>query len=124
MPKTYKAIPLVVTTTGSAGSASGGAMEPIPGGFGRVVAVDVDFHASAPATTDVTLTAAGRTILAVTNSATDKTYYPRHAVQTSAGADIASRNEEAPVAFDDLTVAVVQSNALDPAVTVTVILEI
>lgn len=65
-----------VTTTGSAGSATGSVY--IPCAPGRVRAVAVDYHASAPATTDLTLKgdgladgSTGNTFLTVSNSATD-----------------------------------------------------
>lgn len=118
-------IQVPITTTGSAGSAAGTDSRAVTDGTARLIAVDLDYHPSAPAgTTDVTITSNGKAILTVTNSATDKTYYPRVPVQTAAGADIASRLEEAPIVLKDITVAVAQSNALAPAVTATFILEV
>lgn len=65
-----------VTTTGSAGSATGVVHQPLPPG--RITHVAVDFHASAAATTDTTIKAdglsdgsTGTTILTLTNTVTD-----------------------------------------------------
>lgn len=61
-----------ITTTGSAGSAVGTAQ--VSTGPGRIVALAVDYHASAPATTDLLIkadTTAGVTLFTNSNSATD-----------------------------------------------------
>lgn len=61
-----------VTTTGAAGSAAGTAFVPLPPGALR--ALKLDFHASAPATTDVTIKAdssTGNTLVTSTSSLTD-----------------------------------------------------
>lgn len=83
-----------VATTGPAGAAAGSA-----GGFvqpGRLTAVEVDYAAGQPATTDLTVTVGGRTVLTLANQATDRVVNPRVPVQDAAGADIAGRGEETP----------------------------
>ncbi len=97
-----------VATTGPAGAAAGSA-----GGFvqpGRLTAVEVDYAAGQPATTDLTVTVGGRTVLTLANQATDRVVNPRVPVQDAAGADIAGRGEETPFVSADLTVAVAQAN--------------
>lgn len=119
-----KRINLPITTTGSAGSAAGSATAGVPGGVARLIAVDIDFNASAPATTDTTIAADRGTILTVTNSATDKTFYPRVPVQVAAGTDLAGRGEEPPIVEGTVTVSLAGSNALDPAATVGLIFDV
>ena len=114
---------VAITTTGSAGSATGSGTIAVPNGVARLVAVDVDFG-SVPATTDTTITADRGTVLTITNSNTDKTYYPRVPVQTSAGADVVGRAEEAPVVEGTLTISLAQADAASPAATIGVIFEI
>ena len=83
-------------------------------------AVKVDFHASAPATTDVTIAEAdglGRTLLTLTNVNTDGTYYPRHPLHDTDGVEGSGITPF--VVEGRITVAVAGCNALDPAVTVT-----
>lgn len=65
-----------ITTTGSAGSATGSAYIPLPPG--RITHVKVDYHASAAATTDTVFKvdglsdgSTGTTILTLTNTVTD-----------------------------------------------------
>jgi hypothetical protein len=105
-----------VTTTGSAGSASGSA-ETIPiEGF--LLDMYIDYHASAPATTDVTISdPVFGNLLVVSNNATDGKYAPREPNCDAAGAanglyDLIPLNSK-------LTVAVAQANALTDCVVVT-----
>lgn len=119
-----KRVNLPITTTGSAGSATGSATTGVPGGVARLVAVDIDFHASTPATADTTVAADRGTVLTVTNSATDKTYYPRVPVQSAAGADIAGRGEEPPIVEGTVTVSLAGADALATAATVGLIFEV
>lgn len=111
-----RVIPVAVTTTGAAGSASGNATsEPLRG---ELKAIYLDFHASAPATSDTTVSYAtvGGTILAVTNSATDAMFAPRMKPVDNANAAITNAHDEFPLA-DKITVAVAQCDALAPALT-------
>lgn len=104
-----------VTTTGSAGSATGSATSELI--LGYLVDVYLDYHASAPSTTDVTISFAtrGGNILVVSNSATDALYHPRALPVDNAGTSIT-----APTPFllnDKVTVSVAGSDALTGAVT-------
>lgn len=58
-----------VATVGAAGTASGSSEGFFNGE--RLAALELDYHASAPATTDVTTTCGGRTIFTRADSATD-----------------------------------------------------
>lgn len=115
--------PIKVTTTGSAGSAAGSAdSDPING---ILRAIRVDYHASAPATTDLTVTelnSLGRTLLTKTDTATDDIVYPTVEADDAAFAAIA--DTVWPICIDGrVRVSVAQSNALAPAVTVWVQVE-
>lgn len=118
---------IAVTTTGSAGSATGsGDSEYVVNG--KVLAVYLDYHASAPATTDITLKTKGRAgpsynVLVVGNNATDVLKFPR--LQVHDGVDGSAMTydgtrkvaEPAPVA-DYLTVDVAGADALTGCVVV------
>lgn len=109
-----------ITTTGNAGSATG---------TGSIIVektaylewVYYDFHASAPATTDVAGTFAatppGGALFTSTSSATDALQYPRAAVVNTAGSAIT--NTSARIALTGtIDIAVAQCDALTGAVTV------
>ena len=110
---------LAITTTGSAGSATGSATSPIITGY--IYDIYVDYHASAPNTTDVTIaygTPAGGNILAKANSKTDTLYVPRKAACDNAATALTWYE---PFYIDGtFTVAVAECDALTAAVTVTV----
>lgn len=112
---------ITVATTGSAGSATGTATIGI--GPCRLHAVQLDYHASAPATTDVTITNAGRTVATRSNSATDVIQLPREQVVDTSGSPVTGAYDK-PYLNGVVTVAVAQSDALAPAVTVTLVLEV
>lgn len=109
-----------VTTTGSAGSASGNTVD----GFlvhGYLMGVKVAYHASAPATTDVTITennGLGRTILTLTDNNTTTVYNPQNLVNKTDGTSAAVYW---PFYLDgvNLKVAVAGCDALTNAVVVT-----
>lgn len=108
---------LDVTTTGSAGSASGSTTLAYPIN-GIILDVYFDFHASAPATTDSTLSYASPAfgnILVVTNSATDALYAPRKQACDATGAAITGVYDCFPV-NGTLTLALAQCDALTNAV--------
>lgn len=114
----YREYRVNVTTTGSAGSASGtGDTTPLSG---ELISVHLDYHASAPGgTTDVTVTELGgaaRTFLTRTNSATDGTFYPRVLLDDTAGADLTAIYGTFAVAGHSLRVSVAQCDALTDAV--------
>ena len=111
-----------VTTVGSAGSAVGATTQSLPVA-GYLEAVKIDYHASAPATTDVNINEVGglgRTLLTVANNATDTTYYPRPAIHSASG--VASATEVDRYYLDPcrIQVGVAGSDALTDVVTVTI----
>jgi hypothetical protein len=119
-----------VTTTGSNGSATGNS-DTANVVAGRILKLVIDYHASAPASTDITIaTKSGtqpiqETIYTKTDSATDAIVYPRVTVCNNAGT--------AAVAGDNLwdnyvvscliNVALAGSNALTNAVIVDIYYE-
>lgn len=119
--RTYSA---TITTTGSAGSATGtGTITGVRPGFLEWVAYD--FHASAPATTDVTGTGASDALppslllFTSTNSATDALTFPRGAPVNTGGTAITNAHARIPIA-GNIAVSVAQCDALTGAVVVTV----
>lgn len=105
-----------VTTTGSAGSATGSADTPLL--TGELLDVYLDFHASAPATTDTTIafSTRGGNVLAVANSATDGMFHPRCKPVDNANAAITNAHDKFFL-NDKLTVSLAQCDALTAAVT-------
>lgn len=111
-----KWIPFSITTnTAGAGVATGNtdSSRPIRG---LVHAVYVDYHASAPATTDVTVRTKGaaggpptQTILSLANLNTDGVFYPAAIPVSTANAAITNANRPVPVC-DVLNVLVAQAN--------------
>lgn len=118
--QTIRKTTINVTTTGSAGSASGSSSATV--GVGELVALHVDYT-SQPATTDVTITSPSspstRTLLTVSNNATDGYYFPSDLLDDSTGADITGAAKPAFVQAGVLTVAVAQGDAATNGVTVT-----
>lgn len=110
-----------VTTVGNAGSAAGtGQTLPLSGVLGFI---QVDYHGSAPNTTDVTITEAGgpgRTVLTLTNRNTDGIFYPNVSFTDGTGSAYASAAYGAWVlAGTPLLVTVGGCDALTDAVKVT-----
>lgn len=105
-----------VTTTGNAGVATGSAKTRAI--RGEILGVLLNFHASAPATTDTTIRTTitpTYTIVVATDSATDVFLTPRAKPVDNANAAIT--NAHAPfVVFDEVTVALAQCDALTDAV--------
>lgn len=106
-----------VSTTGSAGSASGSAVLALP--LCELVAVYLDYHASAPATTDVTITSPGNpaavTILTRSNSATDGWFYPSINLHDNTAAAVTGAYAAPPI-HGNLSVSVAQADALTDCV--------
>lgn len=100
---------VTVTTSGSAGSATGSAKtKPISG---KVLAVHLDYT-SEPATTDVTVATAHApvaTILTITDGNTDGWFYPRALLDDTAGADLTAIYDAIPI-DDEITVSVAQAD--------------
>lgn len=109
-----------ITTTGSAGSATGSATIQVPA-WGYLEWVYIDYHADAAATTDVTIahasTPPGGNILVRSNSKTDGLFYVRGSASSSAAAAITDSNVRVPVG-GSITVSVAECDAVTGAVTV------
>ncbi len=106
---------VAVATTGGAGVATGSAVSEACAGF--LLDVYLDYHASAPATTDVTISHTDPTlgtIASSTDNNTDTRLVPRDAI--TGGTDAFDR---IPLT-GTITVSVAQSDQLDPAVTATI----
>jgi hypothetical protein len=121
------AIPIRVTTTGSAGSASGTGQSAGPV-VGRVLGAYYNFHASAPATTDTTLRTKGSAapsynLHVISNSATDLFATIAAKPVDNANAAITNAHVPFPVA-DYLEVSLAQCDALTDAVVVHVLVEV
>lgn len=116
---------VLLTTTGSAGSAVATAFVPLPAGVLRALAVD--YHASAPATTDLVIKAdssTGNTLFTASNTVTD---IPIRALGSPGALDEGSAVTAATDATDGgaffksgLYFDVAQSDALTNALTVDV----
>lgn len=129
---TIEQVALAITTTGSAGSASGSAVSHVFAGGARVLRVWWDYHASTPATADASLyeTALGATLGAIdalANSTTDAVRYPRLSnFHDTSGASL-SANEQTECyhvpAGGTLTAALAQGDALTDAATCYVLYE-
>lgn len=107
-----------VTTTGVAGSAVGDTTHLI---HGEILTVVLNFHASAPATTDTTIAFAdsGGNILVVTDSATDAVFHPRGKCVDSSNTAIT--NSHAPfAAAQGVKISLAQCDALTNALVATI----
>lgn len=109
---------VAITTTGGAGVATGSGKLQV---MGFVEWLHYSYHASAPATTDVTValadTPAGGNLHVMTNTATSARKFPRAACVDAANAAITNSFARVPV-WGDLDISVAQCDALAPAVTV------
>ena len=121
-----RTITIRVTTTGSAGVAAGtGTSDSVV--LGEVLGVYINFHASAPATTDTTISTVGGgppsyNLLVVTDSATDAYIAPRAAAVSAANGAITNSHTPFVVA-DRLQVVLAQCDALTDAVMMHVIVQ-
>lgn len=108
-----------VSTTGSDASATGSLVTPLP--YSELLAVYVNFHASAPASTDTTISSPGDpvavTLLTITNSATDAWYYPTHQLDDASGSAITGAYIPA-IVHGNLLVELAGCDALTDAVTI------
>ena len=106
---------VAVTTTGVAGSATGSGTSSAINGL--LMNIYLDYHASAPATTDVTVAYAtrGGNVLAVSDNATDGLYHPRAKPVDNANTAITDAHDKFAL-NDALTVSVAQSDALTDCV--------
>ena len=103
-----------ITTTGSAGAATGSGSTPPVNVY--LVDVKLDYHASAPATTDVTITdsVSGDTLLAVSDNKTDARKSPRSKPVDNANSAITNAHDKFPV-NGTVDIAVAQCDALTNA---------
>lgn len=109
-----------VTTAGSAGSATGTGTSQVIKGF--LLDIYLNFHASAPATTDTTValaTPALGNITVISDSATDALYMPRKNAVDVAGAAITGVYDLYPVS-GTISVALAGCDALTDAVVATI----
>lgn len=108
-----------VTTTGTAGAATGSATSGLI--RGAILDINLDFHASAPATTDTTIAyaVAGGNIWARSDSAVDAQVAPRITCVTNANVAI-TNSYDYFVVNGAITITLAQCDALDPAVTATI----
>ncbi len=96
---------------------------------GELLAIGIDYHASADAGTDVTVsvstpTGPAQTLLTVSNSKTDGWYYPRAAAVLPANSAITNSFVKIPFAGKlSVVVADVGGTALAPGVTVDIFYE-
>lgn len=114
----YREFRINVTTTGTAGSATGSATTLVPVN-GELVYVHLDYHASTPATADVIVSelgGIGRTFLTRNNTATDGTFYPMRLLDDTVGASLTAIYGRFPVAGHKLQVAIAGADALTDAV--------
>jgi len=115
-------ISATVGTTGSAGSATGTASL-TANGF--VNAIKIDWSASAPATSDITIVEVGgfgRTLYTKSNSATDATIYPYHHGDDNTGATITGVYARYYVPGVPLLISIAQCDALAAACVVSLIM--
>lgn len=114
---------LKVTTTGSAGSATGSASTEMPI-RGAIWEIKIDYHASAPNTTTVDIDEVdgmARKILDLAGANTDAVYRPRQVTHTNTGTAGTAYTEPFLITNRRLTVSVAASDALTDAVVVTLI---
>lgn len=111
---------LTVTTTGGAGAAVGSAVttESVDG---FLLDMYVNYHASAPGTTDIIVKQTDRTenLYAKANSVTDVHVAPRMSTVTTAAAAITDSHDLIPI-NGTITASLAESDALTGAVVVTV----
>ena len=112
---------LKIDTTGSAGSASGSGIISLP--ISELVAIFFNYHASAPAATDVTVTAPGNpgalVILTVSNAVADGWFYPKVQDHGNTGSAITGSYSH-PIIHRNLLIEVAQADALTDALIATV----
>ena len=116
---------LKVSTTGVAGSASWSSILAVP--LSELVAVYVDYHGSAPSTTDLTLKSpvnpASVTLMTLTNTNTDAWKYPKVQKHDNVGAAITGDYAD-PVVHGNLQCDLAQCDALTDAAVLTVYLRV
>lgn len=120
MSQLVQAVKIAVTTTGSAGSATGETTSAVLQNVaGALWSIYFDFHASAPSSTDLVVTevgGAGRTLLTLTNVNTDASYPVRIAETGVTGTALGTYTPFVLPVGSQIKVAVSGSNALTDCV--------
>ena len=127
-----KRIQIAANTTGAGGAATGAGRAGVPGGIARLVGLQVDYHADAPAGTDVTITSqiggVTKTLLTLTDRNADLPMTKiTEALLDDVGVAVANTenpNLGLPICQGELVVDVAQADALTPAVTVDAVFEV
>ena len=104
-----------VSTTGSDASATGSLVTPLP--YSELLALYVNFHASAPASTDTTISSPGSPVALTLLTITDAWYYPSHQLDDASGSAITGAYIPALV-HGNLLVEFAGCDALTDAVTI------
>jgi hypothetical protein len=116
---------LAISTVGNAGAATGSAVLALPPS--ELVAVYLDYHNSAPATTDVTITSPGNpaslTILTRSNSATDGWFYPKVQDHDNVAAAVVGSYSDPPI-HGNIQIDLAQSDALTNALVATLLVRV
>jgi hypothetical protein len=114
-----------VSTTGSDASATGSLVTALP--YCELLAVYMNFHADAPASTDTTLSSPGDpvsvTLLTVTNSATDAWFYPTHQLDDASASAITGAYIPA-IIHGNLLTELAGSDALTDALVMTIFVRV
>ena len=114
-----------VSTTGSDASATGSLVTALP--YSELLAAYFNCHASAPSTTDTTLSSPGDpvsvTLLTITNSATDAWVYPSIQMDDNTASAITGAYVPALI-HGNLLVELAGSDALTDALTLTIFVRV
>jgi hypothetical protein len=116
---TFSEVYIPVTTTGSAGSATGSATSAVINGL--LYSLYVKYHDDAPATTDVTISedgGAARTFLTISDANTSGEYPPMVTARDATNTERTSQAIIPSLAGHGLTVTVAGADALTNAVEV------
>tara|TARA_Y100000310_G_scaffold294647_1_gene325293 strand:- start:1566 stop:1946 length:381 start_codon:yes stop_codon:yes gene_type:complete len=115
-----------VSGAGSAGSATGSAVEPVP--FSYLHAIYFDFT-SAPSTMDTTVKTPGNsdlpsvTVLTLTNVNSDAWYYPRRQIEGNTGAQVTGAYDKYFLS-GSISIDIAQADAVTDEVVAWVVIEI
>ena len=114
-----------VSTTGSDASATGSLVTALP--YSELLAAYFNFHASAPASTDTTLSSPGDpvsvTLLTITNSATDAWGYPSIQMDDNTASAVTGAYVPALI-HGNLLVELAGCDALTDALTLTIFVRV
>ena len=114
-----------VSPTGSDASATGSLVTALP--YCELLAVYMNFHADAPASTDTTLSSPGDpvsvTLLTVTNYATDAWIYPTHQLDDASASAITGAYIPA-IIHGNLLTELAGSDALTDALVMTIFVRV